>query len=204
MRQIVLWRAAFAASLTALIAFGASAAAQFGSHPDEMKIDISSYPADVQSGYKVFANKRSECHGLDSSLKQSRSPEGWTAEVRRMQAMASAHINDREADAIANFLTYDESHRKAASRAAISARSDNSSEAIGKQMFESYGCSSCHSVAGAGNTASALDGVGSKRTAEELKRLIVSPPAGSTMPAMDVPQKDLDGLVAYLLTLKSR
>ena len=202
MRQIVLWRTALAASLTALLVFGASAVAQFGSHPDEMKIDVSSYPADVQSGYRVFANKCSECHGLDSSLKQSRSTKGWIDEVHRMQAMASAHINDREADAIAKFLAYDESHRKAASRAAISANSDSSSEAIGKQMFESYGCSSCHSVAGQGNTASALDGIGNKRTAEELKKLIVSPPSGSAMPAMDVPAKDLDSVLAYLLTLK--
>jgi mono/diheme cytochrome c family protein len=119
-----------------------------------------------------------------------------------MQAMASSHINGREADLIAKFLAYDELHRKAAAREAVGATSGSSPVAAGKQLFESYGCSSCHSVGGVGNTASPLDGVGSKRTAEEMKKAIVSPPSGGTMPAIDVPQKDLDGLVAYLLTLK--
>ncbi len=202
MRQIVLWRMAFASFLTALLAFGVSAIAQHGSHPDPVKIDIGSYPADIQSGYKAFANKCSECHGLDSSLKQSRTTEGWTEEVHRMQAMASSHIYDREAGAIVKFLAYDESHRKAAARTAVGTGPDNSAEATGKQLFESYDCSSCHSVAGQGNTAAALDGIGGKRTAAELRKLIVSPPPGSTMPAMDVPDRDLNSMVAYLLTLK--
>jgi len=204
MRQIVLGRFALAASLTALLALGTSAFAQFGSHYEEMKIDISSYPGDIRGDYKVFANKCSACHDLTYSLKQSRSPEGWTAEVRRMQAMASSHINSREADQIVKFLAYDEIHRKAAARQSAGVSAGDPPEVAGKQLFESYGCSSCHSVAGAGNTASALDGIGSKRTAEELKKLIVSPPSGSTMPAMDVPDKDLNNLVAYLLALKSR
>ncbi len=204
MKQIVLWRLAMAASLTALLALGASAFAQFGSHPEEDKIDVSSYPADVQNGYRVFTNKCSECHSLASSLKQSRSPDGWTAEVGRMQAMASSHINGREADQILAFLRYDELHRKAAARNSIGATSGNSTDTVGKQLFESYGCSSCHSAAGAGNTSSPLDGIGSKRTAEELRKLIVSPPSGSTMPAMSVPDNDLNSLVAYLLSLKGR
>jgi mono/diheme cytochrome c family protein len=116
--------------------------------------------------------------------------------------MASAQFNDRDADQILKFLRYDESHRKAAARASVSASSDGTPEAIGKQLFESYGCSACHSVAGVGNTSSALDGVGSKRTAAELRKAIISPSSGSAMPAMDVPVKDLDSLVAYLLTLK--
>ncbi len=202
MRRIVQSRTVIASCLGALVAFGATATAQFGSHPDEMKIDTRSYPSDVKSSYKVFANKCSECHGLDSSLKQTRTAQGWRDDVGRMQAMASSHINDREAEAIVKFLAYDESHRKAALRPASSAKPGEISAATGKQMYESYGCPSCHSVAGLGNTASALDGIGSKKSAEELKRLIVTPPAGSPMPAMEIPAKDLDNLVAYLTTLK--
>ena len=202
MKQTVLWRFLLAASLTALLAIATSAVAQFGNHEEEVKVDVSSYPADIQNDYKVFATKCSECHSLTSSLKLSRSSEGWTEEVHRMQAMASSHINDREADAIVKFLTYDEAHRKAAAREAASASAGSSPAEAGKQAFESYGCSSCHSAAGAGNTSAPLDGIGNKRTSEELKKLIVSPPSGSTMPAMDVPAKDLNNLVAYLLTLK--
>ncbi len=204
MRKIVLWQTALAASLAALLAFGASAVAQLGSNLEEEKLDIRAYPAEAQSGYKIFANKCSECHGLASSLQQSRSTKGWTEAVLRMQAMASSHINDREADAIVRFLAYDESHRKAASRSAIGTGVGTTADVAGKQLFESYGCSSCHSVAGQGNTASALDGISSKRTAAELKKFIVSPPSGCTMPAMDLPAKDLDNLVVYLLTLEAR
>lgn len=202
MKQIVLKRSAWAASLTALLTFGVSAVAQFGTHYEVTKIDVGSYPAEIQAGYRVFANRCAACHDLSSSLKQSRSPEGWVAEVRRMQAMASSHINNREADQIAKFLAYDETHRKAAARQSVGASAGDPPEVAGKQLFESYGCSSCHSVAGSGNTASALDGIGSKRTAEEIRKLITSPPSTSTMPAMDVPDKDLTNLIAYLLTLK--
>ena len=119
-----------------------------------------------------------------------------------MQAMASSHINNSEAELITRFLVYDEAHRKATAHETASAAAGSSPEGAGKQAFESYGCSSCHSVAGAGNTSTPLDGIGNKRTAEELKKLIASPPSGSTMPAMDVPEKDLNNLVAYLLALK--
>ena len=203
MKQTVLWRYLLAASLTVLLAITTPAVAQFGTSYKEMKIDVSTYPVGVQNGYNLFATKCSACHDLSSSLKQSRSPEAWAAEVHKMQAMASSHINDREADAIVKFLAYDETHRKAAARKTSSATAGSSPVEAGKQAFESYGCSSCHSVAGTGNTSAPLDGVGSKRTPEELKRLIISPPAGSAMPAMDVPQSDLNNLVAYLLTLKS-
>jgi len=57
-----------------------------------------------------------------------RSAEGWAAEVRRMQAMASSRINGREADQIIKFLAYDESHRKPAERdkATVDTNSDPS------------------------------------------------------------------------------
>ena len=193
-----------AASLTASLILCASAMAQFGFHFKDKRINVSSYPVDIQKGYRVFANKCSECHGLASSLNQSRSAEGWAKEVRRMQAMASSHINSNEADQIAKFLTYDETHRKAAAREAIGTGTDSSSGASGKQLFASYGCSSCHSVAGEGNTASPLDGIGSRRTAAELKQAIVSPPTSSSMPAMECSEKDLNNLVAYLSTLRTR
>lgn len=190
-------------SLAIVLSTGTGAAhGQFTQNRDTIKIDTAGLPPEIHKGFRVFQAKCNECHGLDTSLKPSLSAAQWTSEVKRMQAMASAQFNDRDADQILKFLRYDELHRKAAARAPISASSDSSPEAIGKQLFESYGCSSCHSVAGQGNTASALDGIGSKRTAEELKKLIVSPPSGSAMPAMDVPTKDLDNLVAYLLTLK--
>ena len=202
MNQNVLWRVLLTASLSALLAGATSAVAQVGTHEDNVKLDVGSYPVDIQHGYKLFASKCSECHSLTPSLKQSRSAEGWAQEVRRMQAMASSHINDREAHLITNFLVYVDVHRSAAAGDTAGGGAGGSPEQAGKQTFDSYGCSSCHSVGGAGNTSAPLDGIGSKETADALKKLITSPPSESSMPAMDVPAKDLNNLVAYLLSLK--
>ncbi len=190
-------------SLAIVLSTGTGAAhGQFTQNRDTIKINTASLPPEIHKDFRVFQAKCNECHGLDTSLKPSLSDTQWTTEVKRMQAMASAQFNDHDADQILTFLRYDESHRKAAARESVSASSGGTPEAIGKQLFESYGCSACHSVAGVGNTSAALDGVGSKKTAEELRKQIISPSSGSKMPAMEVPAKDLDNLVAYLLTLK--
>lgn len=117
-----------------------------------------------------------------------------------MQAMASSHINSREADEIIKFLAYDQSHRKAAEREKTSANPNDPPEVIGKQLYEKYGCSACHSVGGQGGGFS-LDGIGSRRTRSELKSLIVSPPSGSAMPATAASDQEVNDLAAYLLTL---
>jgi len=190
-------------SLAIVLSTGTGAAhGQFTQNRDTIKIDTAGLPPEIHKDFRVFQAKCNECHGLDTSLKPSLSAAQWASEVKRMQAMASAQFNDRDADQILKFLRYDEEHRKAAARAAVSADFGGSPEAIGKQQFESYGCSACHSVAGVGNTSSALDGIGSKRTAAELRKAVTSPASGSAMPPMDVPAKDLDNLVAYLLALK--
>ena len=202
MKRIAL--SSFLALALAAVVFGylTQARAQFTHRSPSERIDVSSYPADIQSGYKLFANKCSECHGLAPSLKQSRSAEGWAAEVHRMQAMASSHINNHEADEIIKFLAYDESHRKTAEREKASTNPNDPPEVIGKQLFEKYGCSACHSVAGQGGDFS-LDGIGSRRTRSELKQLIVSPPSGSAMPATTATDEEINNLIAYLLTLKN-
>jgi len=204
MKRIILASSLGLAFVALVFGFLTQAAAQFTHRSTSESIDVSSYPVDIQSGYKLFATKCSECHGLSSSLKQSRSEEGWAAEVRRMQAMASSHINGREADEIIKFLACDEAHRKAAEREKVSANPGGDPATMGKQLFEKYGCSACHSVAGQGNTSFALDGIGSRRTGAELKQLISVPPSGSAMPATTASSDELNALVAYLLTLKNR
>ena len=190
-------------SLAIVLSTGTGAAhGQFTQNRDTIKIDTASLPPEIHKGFRVFQAKCNECHGLDTSLKPSLSDTQWTSEMKRMQAMASAQFNDRDADQILKFLRYDEVHRKAAAHAAISTDAGGSPVTAGKQLFESYGCSACHSVAGVGNTSSALDGIASKRTVAELKKAITSPSSGSAMPAMNCPARDLDKLVAYLQTLK--
>jgi cytochrome c2 len=64
----------------------------------------------------------------------------------------------------------------------------------------------CHSVAGVGNKSHPLDGIGSKMKADELKKFLANPKAAKPDIIMkaysNLPEKDMDGLVAYLMTLK--
>ena len=83
----------------------------------------------------------------------------------------------------------------------------------GAQVYAAQKCSVCHSIAGKGGKSSALDGVGTKLSAADIKQWILEPVAmakksGSTKkPVMPkkydkLPAADVDGLVAYMQTLK--
>lgn len=88
----------------------------------------------------------------------------------------------------------------------------------GEKVYTDQKCSMCHSIGGKGNTKGPLDGVGSKLTAEDIRQWIVDPatmatkakaerkPAMATMAAKykALPKDDVDALVAYLQTLKSK
>jgi mono/diheme cytochrome c family protein len=82
----------------------------------------------------------------------------------------------------------------------------------GAKVYDARKCSVCHSIAGKGNPKGALDDVGSKLTADEIRAWIVTPKdmtaktKATRVPAMmeykDLPKADVDALVAYMLTLK--
>ena len=82
----------------------------------------------------------------------------------------------------------------------------------GQEVFAKQNCSLCHSVAGKGNAKGALDSVGSKWKAEEIRQWITNAKemaakhkATRQPPMKDfstLPKGDVDALVAYLLTLK--
>ena len=78
--------------------------------------------------------------------------------------------------------------------------------AHGKEVYTAQKCQMCHSIAGAGGKMSALDGVGSKLKADEIKKWIKTPKemkADAKMKAYPtIADKDLEDLTAYLLTLK--
>jgi len=188
-------------SLTALLPLGSSAIAQLGNQPDDTRIDVSSFPPDIQSGYRVFTSRCSSCHDLALSLKKS--PSGWAAEVYRMQAMANSNTSVKEANQIVKFLTYNETHREPVEHNASGAAVVSSSAPAGKQLLDSYGCSACHSVAAADNDSIPLDGIGSKTTPDGLKNFIPQHIACISRLQMEVPDKDLTSLAAYLATLKS-
>lgn len=83
--------------------------------------------------------------------------------------------------------------------------------ARGQQVYVAQKCAICHSIAGKGNAKGALDGVGAKLSADEIRQWIVAAPnmaekAKATrkppMKAYELPKEDLDALVVYLQSLK--
>jgi mono/diheme cytochrome c family protein len=82
----------------------------------------------------------------------------------------------------------------------------------GQQVYAAEKCSICHSVAGVGNKRGALDEVASRLTADEIRQWIVNAPEMATKanatrkPLMKgfahLSKEDVDGLVAYLQSLK--
>ena len=84
----------------------------------------------------------------------------------------------------------------------------------GKAVYAAQKCSVCHSIGGVGNKRGALDEVGSKLTADEIRQWIVDAAAmtaktkATRKPPMrsytDLPQDDVDGLVVYMQSLSKR
>lgn len=82
----------------------------------------------------------------------------------------------------------------------------------GAKVYASERCSTCHSVAGKGNTRGALDKVGTKLSADEIRQWIVAAPEmtekakATRKPLMkaypNLSKDDLEALVAYLQSLK--
>ena len=85
--------------------------------------------------------------------------------------------------------------------------------AKGQQVYAAQKCSVCHAIAGKGGKASPLDGVGAKLSADDIRAWIVDPismaakTSSTKKPPMpkkwaNLPAADLDGLVAYMQSLK--
>ncbi len=82
----------------------------------------------------------------------------------------------------------------------------------GQKVYTAQKCVVCHSVAGVGNKKGALDGIGAKLSADEIRQWIVNAPEmtakakAERKPVMkgfpNLPKDELDSLVAYVLSLK--
>lgn len=84
----------------------------------------------------------------------------------------------------------------------------------GAAVFAAQKCSLCHALDGKGNAKGALDEVGSKLKAEEIRQWIVTPaemaakvkaerkPAMKAFPSL--PKEDLDALVGFLQSKKKK
>jgi mono/diheme cytochrome c family protein len=85
--------------------------------------------------------------------------------------------------------------------------------AAGRKIYEHEKCATCHQIAHQGNIRFPLDGVGSRLTADQIRRWITDTAqmeaALPTLPAVrmsatryKLKPADLDALVAYLSSLK--
>jgi mono/diheme cytochrome c family protein len=83
----------------------------------------------------------------------------------------------------------------------------------GKVVYGAQKCSMCHAIAGVGNKANPLDGVGKKLSEADIRAWIVTPKEmtaktkSTKKPPMQdkyakLPAADLDNLVAYMASLK--
>jgi len=81
----------------------------------------------------------------------------------------------------------------------------------GKQVYAAQKCSVCHSIGGVGNKKGALDDVGSKLSAADIRSWITTAPEMAAkakadrkppMKSYTIPAGDLDALVAYMASLK--
>jgi mono/diheme cytochrome c family protein len=84
----------------------------------------------------------------------------------------------------------------------------------GMKVYADQKCSACHSIAGKGNQKGALDDVGSRLSADEIRAWVVSPAEmmkktkAERKPPMraypNLAKEDLDAVVAYLASLKKK
>lgn len=84
----------------------------------------------------------------------------------------------------------------------------------GATVYAAQKCTMCHALDGKGNAKGALDGVGTKLTAAEIRQWIVTPvemaakAQAARKPAMkaypNLPKEDLDALVAFLSSKKKK
>lgn len=86
------------------------------------------------------------------------------------------------------------------------ALSPQSAAEHGKEVYAVQKCALCHSIGGIGGSKSSLDGVGSRLSSEDLKKWIRTPrqmkPSTIMKPYPNLPEKDLNDLTAFLLSLR--
>ena len=76
------------------------------------KLDVSSYPAEIQAGYKVFSSKCTKCHTLARPINTTMTRDEWERYVKRMMHKPNSGVNGTQGKQIFDFLAYDQAQRK--------------------------------------------------------------------------------------------
>ena len=183
--------------------------AQFTQDKGSPKIDVSSYPAQIQKDYQVYRARCSSCHALGTITRTLRTaPAQQQFWIDKMKAMPSTDFSSEDAKRILAFLSYDASHYAADSVDKATADPKvTGAIAAGRQFYKAQGCNVCHTIAGEGGSGGpALDSVGRTLTPEKLTQKMMAMRSGtvSSMPPLPSTTTDeqIQSLVAYLSSLK--
>ena len=76
------------------------------------KINVSSYPAEQQKGYKTFSEKCAKCHTIARPINTTMTKDEWSRYVKRMMHKPNSGISDSQGKQIFEFLAYDQDTRK--------------------------------------------------------------------------------------------
>lgn len=76
------------------------------------KIDVSAYPAPMQSAYKLFSTKCSKCHTIARPINTMMKRDEWERYVKRMMHKPNSGIGDNQGKQIFEFLVFDQTGRK--------------------------------------------------------------------------------------------
>ena len=75
-------------------------------------IDVSDYPQEMQTLYKLFTNKCSRCHTVARPINSTFTPEEWRKYVRKMMRKPGSGLTPKTAEQITKFLIYDAQYRE--------------------------------------------------------------------------------------------
>jgi cytochrome c5 len=76
------------------------------------KLNVSAYPPEIQTGYKVFSSKCTKCHTLARPINTSMTHDEWERYVKRMMHKPNSGISAKQGKEIFDFLIYDQTNRK--------------------------------------------------------------------------------------------
>lgn len=168
-------------------------------------------PAAAVAGLYEFRNQGcAECHNIAGGAPKS-GPSLSTAGGGRPVEWMSAHFQDPTGSGEESGLSASQVSSLAALAANLTPENGPGvAEAPdlpvqGASIYVARSCTFCHQVNGVGQTVGPpLNGVGRTRDAEWLTGHFRDPPAfveGSTMPPYDLPDGEMQALVAYMLAL---
>lgn len=111
-RTTIMGMLALAVMIVALWAMGQSGGLVLPQDSGPDKVDVSSYPSNIQEDYKAYERQCGKCHTLARSINTSMPAVYWANYLGTAVKKAEYGITLAQADQIYQFLAYDQVSRK--------------------------------------------------------------------------------------------